>query len=136
MLDFFGWVESDETKNETVELNGNEFTFYHNGIVRNLQVKNPKIKNNSDNTGVIVGTVAKTARVYGVFVKGEDNSYIKSKGDNVGGIVGDLDAAFLSAAYYAIGDIEFDGDREDAENFGSITGNCNSSETQLLNCFY
>ncbi len=159
---FFGCVKSDEKKKTTVNLNENKLTFYHNGIVENLQLQDVDISADCNNVGAIVGSVKGSALITGVSVKnGEINAKgnnvggivgkvydedvniyicystasITSDGENVGGIVGDLDESCLSAAYYAQGEVEFDGDEDDAKHYGAVAGLCDDDE-QFLNCFY
>ena len=62
----FAYVKSDAGRKAKVDVSGNDMTFYHNGIVKNLQVKNADVFTTGKNCGVIVGYATKTARVTSV----------------------------------------------------------------------
>lgn len=164
----FGYVKSDEGKEKEVKVKVNpqssdetKMTFYHNGIVENLQVINAKLKTKGDNVGVIAGQISNTSRVHSVSIKDceidsdkgdcvggivgkvdSDNaqvytcysreSNIKAKGESIGGIVGDLGDGKLSAAY-STSSIS----TQDESKSGAIIGTINSTpEDNVLSLYY
>lgn len=158
----FGYVKSNETAKSEVEIAGNEMIFYHNGIVKNLQVENAKIHTTGANAAVVVGSADGTARVTSVSAKGgsvsadEGNvgsivgyaktsdveiyvcystSKVVSKGTNVGGLVGNLSSARLSGAY-TVSEIEYNGKDGKDEHYGAVVGLCDDYEEQLKNTYY
>lgn len=157
----FAYVKSDAGRKAKVDVSGNDMTFYHNGIVKNLQVKNADVFTTGKNCGVIVGCATKTARVTSVSaVKGKvranggnvgaivgksdsenveiyscySTASVSSKGKNIGGLVGDLGPARLSGAY-ASSKVTHSGSSEN-KNIGSVVGNCADVESQLKNVYY
>lgn len=157
----FGYVCSNEDAKETVKFGEEKMTFYHNGIVKNLQVQDANIKTDGNYVGIIAGCIDDTARIFSVSakygeidadkdnvggivgaVKGDEaeiyscysTATIEAKGENVGGIVGDLGSGRLSAAY-TTSEIIYKG-KNDPEHFGAIVGNCEDEEDSLKNVFY
>lgn len=157
----FGYVKSDENADEDVEIAGNDMVFYHNGIVKNLQVKNADVRTKGRNAGIIVGSVAGTARITSVSTKdgsvsadkgyvgsivgncaSEDvevyfcysTSTVKTKAENIGGLVGSLGEARLSGSY-STSEVIFNG-KGSEENIGAVVGNCEDCEEQIKNVFY
>lgn len=158
----FGCVRSDENAKTNEEISGNHMTFYHNGIVENLQITNVDIKASGKYVGAIAGKIEKTARVKSVSVKDgtvkSDKGYtggivgcvdsananvylcysrikVSSKGANVGGLVGALGSGKLSGAY-STSEIEFTGDSDKDEHYGAVVGQCDDIEESIKNVVY
>lgn len=162
-LGLFGYVKSNEKAKSKIKLKGNELEFHHNGTVKALQVNGFKISTKGKFVGAIAGAIDGSARIYNVSAKKgtikADKGFaggivgralsskaeiyvcysrcdVKSKGKNVGGLVGDLGSARLSGAY-ATGKVEYTGKNEDnAEHFGMLVGACDDTDAQLKNIFY
>lgn len=159
---FFGYVKSNERASSKVSLNDNKLTFYHNGIIKNFQIKNAEIVTSGKNAGVIAGCIDGTSRVTSVSAKGGSvssdkgfvgsivgkavsseaeiyvcysTSSIKSKGPSVGGLVGDLGSARLSGAY-STSKIKFNGKNGNEKQFGAVIGCCDDYEKQIKNVYY
>lgn len=157
----FGYVKSDEDAKTKVKISGTEFTFYHNGIIKNLQLEDPDIYSKGANVGGIVGTADTTARITSVSTKGGkieakkgtvggivgkvnsekvdiyicySTSEIVTSGSTAGGLVGDLGDARLSGAY-TISEVKYDGE-DDAENISAVVGVCNDDAEQIKNVYF
>ncbi len=159
----FGYVKSSERSKSKVKISGNKMTFYHNGIVKNLQVQDADIKTSGKNAAIILANISGNARIKSVSAKGGTVSAdkgnvggilgvakssdaeiyvcytkditVESKGSNVGGIAGDLASARLSAAY-TTAQIVFNGKEDKDEHYGAIVGNCDDYEEQLKSLYY
>ena len=158
----FGYVKSNEKANSEIKIAGNKMKFYHNGIIKNFQIKNANVYTSGKNAAVIVGHIDKASRVTSVSAKGGkvsadggnvgsivgcagskdaeiyvcySTSTVKSKGKNVGGLVGDLGSSRLSGSY-TISKIVYNGKEENDEHYGAIVGNCDDYQEQLKNVYY
>lgn len=159
---FFGYVRSNEKASEKVTLEGNDLVFYHNGIIKNFQIKNPDIKTRGTNCAVIAGCIDGTARVTSVSAKGGkivsekgtvgaivgksvspdtevyvcySTTQIKAKKACVGGLVGDLGSSRLSGAY-STSKIIYNGKADKDNNYGAVVGCCDDYEKQIKNVYY
>ncbi|MGN1194481.1 MAG: ABC transporter permease, partial [Acutalibacteraceae bacterium] len=163
----FGYVSSNAKANKSVEITNEmlgttmDMTFYHNGTVKSLQIKNADITSDGKNVGAVAGCIDSYSRITNVSVKsgtvsadgdnvgglvgcvkGENSEIyicystakVTSKGKNVGGLVGNLDESRLSAAY-ASSTVKYNG-KSSAKKFGAVVGTCNKAEDQLKNVFY
>lgn len=163
----FACVSSDASKKTKVDVEqpmygtSLEMNFYHNGLIKNFEIKNADVKSSGNNVAIVVGNIKNTARVTSVCVKdgkveskngnvggivGYANSEkteiylcystatVKSKGNNVGGLVGRLGEARLSGSYF-VGEISYTG-KSSIKNIGMIAGQCNNVEEQIKNAFY
>ena len=158
----FGVVKSTEGKSTSVEISGNDFTFYHNGIVKNVQVRKADVRTSGKNAGIIVGLAEGKARITSVSAKGGvisadggnvggivgyasgsgvevytcySTAKVVTKAANAGGLVGNLSASRLSGAY-AAGKIVCNGSSSASKKTGCIVGFCDDSEDQLKNLYY
>lgn len=163
----FGCVSSDASKKTKVNVQQQmygtsmDMTFYHNGLIKNFEIKNVDVKSDGSNVAAVVGNVKNNARITSVCVKdgevyskkgnvggivGYANSEkteiylcystatVISKGENVGGLVGRMGESRLSASYY-VGKITNTG-KSEIKNIGMIAGQCNNVEEQIKNAFY
>lgn len=163
----FGCVKSNAKAKSDVEVEqimyGTtlDMVFYHNGIVKNLQVKNANIKTKGENAGIIAGLVQGRARITSVSAKdgtvysekgtigglvgavdsenveiyiAYSTAKVKTKGENAGGLVGKLGEGRLSGAYASC-EVVYTGDGNE-KNIGAIAGNCNEPSEQCKNVFY
>ena len=158
----FGCVRSDENAKTDEKISGVDMTFYHNGIVKNLQVKNVDIDASGKYVGAIAGKINKTSRLKSVCVKDgtikADKGYLGgivgfvdsadaevylcysrvklvSKGENVGGLVGSLDSGRLSGAY-TTSEIDYNGSGN-GKGYGMAVGKCGDGiDKSLKNVFY
>lgn len=159
----FGYVKSNEKAKSRVEISGSKMTFYHNGIVENLQVQDADIHTSGKNAGIIAACISGNARIKSVSAKGGTVSAdagnvggilgaakssgaeiyvcytkditVESKSSNVGGLAGDLASARLSGAY-TTATITFKGKDGKDEHYGAIVGNCDDYEEQLKSLYY
>lgn len=159
---FFGYVKSDEKSKSKVTLNDNDLTFYHNGIIKNFQIKNADVYTSGKNAGIIAGCIDKTARVTSVSAKGGkisadkgsvgsivgkavssdaeiyvcySTSSVTSKGASTGGLVGDLGSSRLSGAY-STSKVKYNKKDDKDKQFGAVVGRCDDYEKQIKNVYY
>lgn len=163
----FGYVSSNAKADKSVEIRNEmlgttmDMTFYHNGMVKSLQIKKADISSDGKNVGAVAGCIDGYARITNVSVKdgtvsadgdnvggvvgcvkGDDaeiyicysKAKVTSKGRNIGGLVGNLDKSRLSAAY-ASSTVKYTG-KSDAKKIGAVVGTCSEAEDQLKNVFY
>lgn len=163
----FGYVESRASESPTVTVKdplsqlSMELTFYHNGLIKNFQVKNATVKSTGKNVGVAVGTAENRAIITNVSVKdgsvyakggnvgglvGNVNSdkadiyicystaKVTTEGKNAGGLVGELNSSRISGCY-SVCQIINDG-KTSAENIGTIVGHFKKADNIFKNNFY
>lgn len=128
----FGYIESKASENPTVTVKdplsqlSTELTFYHNGLIKNFQIKNAVVKSSGENVGVAVGTAANRAIITNVSVKGGS---VYAKGGNVGGLVGNVNSD-IADIYICYSTAEV---TTQAENAGGLVGELNSS--RISGCY-
>lgn len=128
----FGYVESRASESPTVTVKdplsqlSTELTFYHNGLIKNFQVKNASVKSSGKNVGIAVGTAENRAIITNISVK--DGS-VYAKGGNVGGLVGNVnsDKADIYICY-STAEVTTEG-----KNAGGLVGELNSS--RISGCY-
>lgn len=163
----FGCVKSNAQAESEVKVEQQmygatlDMVFYHNGIVKNLQVKNASIKTKGESAGIIAGLVQGRARITSVSAKdgaiysakgtvgglvgtvdsenveiyiAYSTAKVKTKAANAGGLVGKLGEGRLSAAYASC-EVIYNGE-DDEKNIGAIAGNCSEPSEQCKNVFY
>ncbi|MBQ6381275.1 MAG: ABC transporter permease [Clostridia bacterium] len=158
----FASVSSEESNDTTESINvlgeDKDMTCFHNGIVKNLALQDAEISADGDNAAAIAAEVGNSARISGCTVKkslveghnqvgaivGAANSgnveiynhyavgCTISGDSHVGGLVGQLGEARLSAAYF-IGGVE----AQSKDSAGMIAGSFEGDESEhFKNAFY
>lgn len=163
----FGYVSSDASADSTVKIKNPtsqteaEIILHHNGIIKNLELKNASVKSTGKNVGIAAGTIANRSIITNVSIKngsvysqsgnvgglvGTVNSdraeiyicystaEVTTKGENAGGLVGDLGASRISACYSVCQIKDISGGS--LKNIGTIVGNFKERENQFKGIFY
>lgn len=163
----FGYVASDASADSTVTIKNPssqtelETIFHHNGIIKNLELKNAAVKSTGKNVGIAAGTIENRAIITNVSIKngsvysqsgnvgglvGTVNSdraeiyicystaEVTTKGENAGGLVGDLGSSRISACYSVCQIKDISGGS--LKNIGTIAGAFKETENQFKSIFY
>lgn len=163
----FGYVKSDASVQSNVDVKdplsqlSMELILYHNGVVKNLQLKNATVKSSGKNVGIAVGTLSDRAILTNVSVKDgyvfstsgnvgglvgnantdKANIYIcystaevTTQGENAGGLVGELNSSRISGCY-SVCQIN-DESGVSLKNIGAIAGHCKNAKNLFKNNFY